>query len=121
MSNFKLEDHASKHNGLTRCRCGGWIKVTDSRTEVGDDAGAPDYIRRRRRCRKCGFRFTTLEVMVQMVDGREMASARGVARAIDVDGTTHHKFKQLRGLLEQALEILKDQHGSKDETPVEGQ
>jgi hypothetical protein len=40
------------------CQCGGFTEVNDSRPRM--DGG----IRRRRRCVKCGERFTTMEVRV---------------------------------------------------------
>ena len=44
---------------MTCPRCGGRAVVVDSRTYPTGE------VRRRRKCRRCGFRFSTLEAVVK--------------------------------------------------------
>lgn len=54
--------------GLRCPKCGERTKVTDSRVK-----GSPEkaHVYRRRKCRKCGMRFSTYEVRVLEIVGWE--------------------------------------------------
>jgi transcriptional repressor NrdR len=41
--------------------CGGQTRITDSRAQ-------PDVVRRRRECLECGYRFTTKELEVDVLE-----------------------------------------------------
>lgn len=46
--------------------CGGNTKITDSRGNV-------ESVRRRRECRECGHRFTTIEIEADLLQNLEKA------------------------------------------------
>lgn len=61
------------------CRCGSSSQVVDTRRTTHYAAPA---VRRRRRCRACGLRFTTTELEVPAPD-HVRASFAAVVRALD--------------------------------------
>lgn len=73
-----------------KCECGSQTEVTDSRYSEKGHHGVPNVIRRRRECRNCKARFTTIEartyehIDVKMV-GLEEAMDEVLSRITEVE------------------------------------
>lgn len=62
-------------NGFHCPECGGQTRVLDTRHH---DAGERESIRRRRQCRQCPCRFTTLETIAMPGRGKAVSTRDGV-------------------------------------------
>lgn len=76
-------------SGFQCPQCGGATKVKDSRAVRG-----PSYVRRRRRCLNCGFRFTTYERWAESDEAANLLLKQRLTAA-------HRRFSdELRSLVE---------------------
>ena len=89
-------------------------------TKVVDSRAATDglYIRRRRECLKCGFRFSTyeeveiLDLMIVKRDGRRESYSReklisGLKKSLEKRAITEDKFKRLIHAIERELQKIR--------------
>ena len=81
-----------------QCDCGVRTEVTDSRFSL--NRGETPYIRRRRQCPKCGFRFTTMEVVCDSGGGTPSTLP------VTVDGYSMERARMKQTLLEKVTALI---------------